>query len=176
MKFTKTATPILVCGLLASTTAIFTEKAYAGAADNSTAAFSGTVIPSCTTTTQFSPTRTYTNGVLGPSGGVKTLTRASTTATFDCNSDTVTVGAIVSVTQPPTPSHATAIVGIHQASVAVDPGGEGLNGATGDLGTVTAVTDPNGDVTVQVISRWDGGEDLLDGNYTASFVVSVTAD
>jgi hypothetical protein len=176
MKFTKTATPILVCGLLASTTAIFTEKAYAGAADTSTAAFSGTVIPSCTTTTQFTTTRTYTNGALGPSGGVKTLTRASSTATFDCNSDTVTVGAIVSVTQPPTPSHATAIVGIHEARVTANPSGEVLIGATGNLGTLTAATDENGDVTAQVSSRWTGGEDLLDGNYTASIVVSITAD
>lgn len=175
MEFTKAAKLVLVCGLLASTTAIFTEKAYAGATATSTATFSGTVIPSCTTTTQFTGTRTYTNGTLGPSGGVKFLTRASSIAAFDCNSDTVTVGAIVSLIQP-SAANATAIVGRHQASVAVDPGGEGLNGATGNLGTVNAVTDENGDVTVQVTSRWDGGEDLLEGFYQATFVVSITAN
>lgn len=176
MKLSKTARLILVCGLLASTTAIFTEKANAAPLANSTSAFNGTVIPSCTTTTPFTPTRTYSNGVLGPSGGVKTLTRASSIAIFDCNSDTVTLGAIVSVTQPPAPGNATAIAGIHQATVTVDPGGETLAGATGNLGTRTAITDENGDVTAQVISLWTGGEDLLDGNYTASIVVSITAN
>jgi hypothetical protein len=177
MKLSRTAVLILVCGLSASTAAIFTEKAYAAPMDTSTAAFSGTVISSCTTTTEFlGNPRSYTpNKTLGPSGGVKILSRASTTAKFDCNSDTVTVGASVTVEQP-SADNATAIVGIHEATVTVDPGGEGLSGDTGDLGEITAVTDEDGDVTVQVTSRWEGGEDLLEGVYRASIVVTVTAD
>ena len=176
MKFSKITKLILVCGLLASTTAIFTEKAHAAPTASSTATFSGFVAPSCAVTTPFGGSVTYTSGsILGPSGGVKTLSATSSTAVFNCNSNTVTVGAIVSVTQP-SATNATALVGVHTATIFVFPSVTILTGQTGNIGTATAPTGANGNVTARVVSSWAGGEDLLDGGYASSITVSITAN
>jgi hypothetical protein len=177
MKLSKITKLTLLCGLLASTTVIFAKEVHAGTTASATATFSGTVLPSCTVTTSFGGLVTYTNGaILGLSGGVKTLAGQSSLAAFNCNSDTVTVGAIVSVTQPPIPLNATAIKGVHTATIIVTPSFTLLTGQTGDLGTVSAPTDVNGNVSARVISSWVGGEDLLDGGYTASIAVNITAN
>jgi len=176
IKIKNLATLTLVCGSLASGLVIFTEKANAAPSASSNITFGATVLPSCNILTPFAATQTYVNGtILGPSGGVKTLSATSSLAVFDCNSDTVGVNAIVSVTQP-IPVNATAIKGVHTGTVLVQPSFTVLTGQTGDLGTVTAPTDANGDVQVIVVSSWAGGEDLLSGAYSSKIVVNITAN
>jgi hypothetical protein len=158
---------------------IFTEKANAGATATSTVTFNATVVPSCAVTTPFSSVPAAGNYVqtgTGAAGGKTQLSR-SKTAQFDCNSDTVAVSAVVTLTQPNV-VNATAIVGTHKVTIDDSVFGDVaiLQNGAGTF-TSTARTDTSGDIGFVVTSTWTStGEDLLTGNYVANIAVSVTAN
>ena len=167
MKLNKIQALVLTLGVALSSGAMFTGKANAAPAASSTASFSGTVAPSCTTTTEFAAS-TYVNGAPGPSGGPADMSVTSNAAMFDCNSNDFNITVVETATAP-TPTHASALVGVHAFAYT-------LNAAVLLPPNATAPADANGDASITVQSTWTGGEDLLDGNYIASSVVTVTAN
>jgi hypothetical protein len=147
---------------------MFTGKANAAPADSSTASFSGTVAPSCTVETAFVDSEYDVSGTDGPSGGPTSITQTSAPAMFDCNSDTLNISAVESTTAP-TPTNALDLAGVHAFAYT-------LNADPLLLPNATAPADANGDASITVTSTWTGGEDLLEGDYVASSVVTVTAN
>lgn len=173
MKLNKIQALVLTLGVALSSGAMFTGKANAAPAASSTASFSGTVAPSCTTTTEFTVPGGYASisGALpGPSGGPTAITLTSNAAIFDCNSNTLNISAVETAT-PPLVTSAIDIVGTHAFAYKLNTAALTLLG-----GSATANADTNGDASITVQSTWTGGEDLLSGPYSATSIVTVTAN
>ena len=168
MKLNKIQALVLTLGVALSSGAMFAGKAGAAPAASSTASFSGIVAPSCTLATPFVASVYDVSGIDGTSGGPTSITQTSAPAMFDCNSDTLNISAVESTTAP-IPTNALALAGVHVFAYT-------LNANTLNLPNATAPADTNGDALITVKSTWTGGEDLLDGNYVASSVVTVTAN
>ena len=153
---------------------------------NSEAGFTGTIAPSCAVATDFANNATsklaYTPTAYAGSGagGVLKLS-ANQSATFNCNSDTVGVSTDVALTQPTAPANATLLAGIHTTTItnankAADTAYANGAGTAKVTGTGW-VTDTNGNISINVKSEWNpqsGGEELLNGTYTAVATVTVT--
>lgn len=153
---------------------------------NSVAGFTGTIDPSCAVATDFTNNATskltYTPTAYTGSGagGVSKLS-ANQNATFNCNSDTVGVSTDVALTQPTAPTNATLLAGTHTTTITGS--NDAANTANAD-GAGTAVvtgtswkTDTQGNIGINVKSEWNpqaGGQELLDGTYTAVATVTVT--
>lgn len=179
IKTKKLAAIALACGLISTGFAIFAEKVNAQSA-SSTANFGGTVPLACAVFTAFDnapAASSYTQTGTGAAGG-KTLLRRTKTASFDCNSDRVSVSAAVTLTQP-IPTNATNIIGTHTLDISDLTNGDLtiVQTGAGTFGPAIATTNPNGDIGIFVRSTWiSTGEDLLTGAYSASIVVNVTAN
>jgi hypothetical protein len=153
---------------------------------NSTAGFTGTIDPSCAVDTAFTNNATtkltYTPTAYTGSGagGVSKLA-ANQSAVFNCNSNTVGVSTDVALTQPTAPTNATLLAGTHTTTIqnankVADKAN--ADGAGTALVTGTGwITDTLGNISINVKSEWNpqaGGEELLDGVYTAVATVTVT--
>ena len=168
---------LLTGGVIASTSSIFAGKANANPVG-----FGGNVDPSCAVTTNFtSTTNAYTKTVYTGSGGVVKLEKTDQ-ASFNCNSDTVTVLANVAVNRPPVPTQATLLQGVHttrlSSNTANNPTFSVLQ-VSSDNGSFGAEWNPNtaGDITITVKSTWNpaaGGQELLDGDYGAVVDITLT--
>ncbi|MBO1050119.1 MAG: hypothetical protein HEQ10_21545 [Dolichospermum sp. DEX182a] len=173
---------LLTGSVIASTVSIFADKANAATTTaESTTGFTGTIDPSCAVATPFtsSTSNAYTaTGYAGSgTGGVSKL-ETSDTASFNCNSDTVNVSAVVTATPPTAPTNATSLAGVHTTTLSSDTAN---TNATGTGSTTVAPTNwkttTQGNIDITVKSTWNpttGGQELLDGNYTAVAVVTVT--
>ncbi|ALB42537.1 hypothetical protein AA650_20620 [Anabaena sp. WA102] len=173
---------LLTGSVIASTVSIFADKANAATTTaESTTGFTGTIDPSCAVATGFtsSTSNAYTaTGYAGSgTGGVQKL-ETSDTASFNCNSDTVNVSAVVTATPPTAPSNATSLAGVHTTTLSSDPANAN---ATGTGSTTVAPTNwktnAQGNIGITVRSTWNpatGGQELLDGTYTAVAIVTVT--
>lgn len=168
MKLNKIQALVLTLGVVLSSGTMFAGKADAAPAASSTASFSGTVLPSCTLQTPFTASDYNVSGTDGPSGGPTSISATSNAAVFDCNSNTLNITVVNSAT-PPTPTNASNLVGVNAFTYTLN-----TNAIT--LPNATAPADANGDAAITVTSTWTGGEDLLDGTYTASSIVTVTAN
>lgn len=179
MKFNRIQALVLTLGVALSSGVMFAGKANAAptATVGSTATFTGNVGASCTVPALFPTGAGYVTLVSGPSGGAKQIQASSGTALFNCNSNTVAIAASA-VTATPSysgaaPTNALNLTATHVASVF------DVTHASAPLslpaGSVAA--DPDGNISLQAVSTWTGaGEDLLDGTYTASITIDVTAN
>ena len=173
---------LLTGSVIASTGSIFADKANAAATTaSSTTGFTGTIDPSCAVSAGFnsSTSNAYAKTTYSSSGdgGVSKL-ETSDTAQFNCNSDTVNVSAVVTATPPTAPSNATSLAGVHTTTLSSDTANAD---ATGTGSTTVAPTNwktnLQGNIGITVKSTWNpatGGQELLDGTYTATAVVTVT--
>ena len=153
---------------------------------NSTGKFAGSIDPSCAVIANFPENaiapKAYTKTAYSGSGdgGVSQLT-SSQEAEFNCNSDTIDVSATVSVTKPANPSNATALAAEHQATLSSMAGG-GESDSQPNPTSLTGAswkTDSQGNIKIGIQSTWQkntnlDGEELLNGPYSATFVVTVT--
>ena len=176
---------ILVASGLTVATSFMTVLSASATGADSTGKFSGSVDPSCAVAVDFPNNATapkaYSKTAYSGSGagGVQML-GSSQDAEFNCNSDTVDVSATVSVTKPAAPTNATALDATHTATLTnVTIIGESDQQAnqtslTGD----SWGTDGQGNIQIRIVSEWStssgGGEELLSGAYSATFVVTVT--
>ena len=172
---------LLTGSVIASTVSIFADKANAAPTTaESTTGFTGTIDPSCAVATGFtSSTNAYDKTAYSSSGtgGVSMLEKTDQ-ASFNCNSDTVNVSAVVTATPPTAPSNATSLAGVHTTTLSSDTAN---TNATGTGSTTVATTNwkttNQGNIGITVKSTWNpatDGQELLDGIYTAVAVVTVT--
>lgn len=168
MKLNKIQALVLTLGLALSSGAMFAGKTYAAPNDTATADFSGTVNPSCTVTTDFNNGTEYASTGTGTSLGDSGIAATSTVAVFDCNSDSLNI-EVQETTGAPAAGNATALVGQHAFTYTV-------NDNDANLPDANYPSNENGDANIAVTSTWVGGEDLLAGDYSASVVVTVTAN
>ena len=151
----------------------------------STGRFSGSIDPSCAVAVDFpdnATPKTYSQTAYSGSGagGVSQLT-SSQEAEFNCNSDTVDVSATVSVTKPAAPTNAAALAATHTATLSsITVGGESdVQTNPTSLTGASWKTDTQGNIKIGIQSTWQknttlDGEELLNGSYSATFVVTVT--
>ncbi len=180
---------LVASGLTVATSFMTAFSASASTTANSTTYFTGTVQPSCSVSANFTGNtsggaNTYTKTDYGASGagGVSKL-ETSDNVSFNCNSDTVNVSAVVVTTPPPVPANATLLAGVHTALLTngVDVGQtitQNGNGVGSDTGWKT---DNQGNIGVTVKSTWNPttvlgvpGQELLAGGYNANVQVTVT--
>lgn len=175
-------TSLLIGGVIASTSSIFAGKANA-----ESTSFGANVDPSCSVTTDFtSTTNAYTKTVYTGSGGVSKLEK-SDQASFNCNVDKIDVAAEVNVTRPTAPTQATRLQGVHTTTLSSNTSNPNVFSVfpvsldSGYLGVSGWNPSNTGDITITVKSTWNPtkiqnitGQELLDGDYTANVVITVT--
>ncbi|BBC23737.1 hypothetical protein [Pseudanabaena sp. ABRG5-3] len=180
---------VLVASGLAVTTSFMTALSASAAPTtaNATAGFTGTIDPSCAVQTDFTNNAAnklaYTADAYtgSGSGGVLKLS-ANQSAVFNCNSVSVGVSTDVTLTQPTAAATPGALlVGIHKTTITGANNVANTANATGSgtaLVTGTAWdTDNQGNISINVASEWNpqsGGQELLNGIYTAVATVTVT--
>ena len=174
---------LLTGSVIASTVSIFADKANAAPITaESTTGFTGTIDPSCAVATGFtSSTNAYDKTAYSSSGtgGVSKLEKTDQ-ASFNCNSDTVNVSAAVTTNQPTNPTNATLLQGVHTTTLTnqnTTPTAQTANGIGATVAATSWRTDTQGNIGITVKSTWDpttGGQELLDGTYTANAIVTVT--
>jgi len=184
----KSITLGVVFGIIGQTSSV---KAAPNA--TSTANFSGTVAGSCTVTTPF-PARTYTQTAGGPAGGRTRIGPSSSGADFNCNSDNISLTAVITNLTSPQFTNATnldlrptgvGIGSVHKLSINEEVAGTDYLTETeiNTAGTVvfngvsSSPTDGSGNTRIIVRSLFDisgGAEDLAAGAYSVSVLVTVT--
>lgn len=180
---------VLVASGIAVTTSFMTVLSASAAPTTASAAagFTGTIDPSCAVQTDFTNTATsklgYTADAYAGSGagGVLKLS-ANQSAVFNCNSVSVGVSTDVALTQPAAAATPGAkLVGIHKTTITGANNILNTANATGaGIAKVTGTawdTDDQGNISINVASEWNpqvGGQELLDGIYTAVATVTVT--